>query len=105
MILEHALLDVMPGRAEAFEAAMREAAPLIAASPGFLGMEVRPSIEEPGRYLLLVRWRSVEDHDPGFRGSERYKRWKALLHDYYAPFPTVTHFGEPIAAAGALSLS
>jgi heme-degrading monooxygenase HmoA len=97
VILEHALLDVKPGEGAAFEAAMREAVALIGASPGFGGMEVRPSVETPGRYLLLVRWGSVEDHDPGFRGSDRYLKWKALLHHFYAPFPTVEHFAEPIA--------
>jgi len=65
MILEHALLTVKPGQASAFEDAMSKAAPLIAASPGFLGLEVRPSIEAPGTYLLLVRWESLTEHDPG----------------------------------------
>ncbi|WEK50907.1 MAG: antibiotic biosynthesis monooxygenase [Candidatus Kaistia colombiensis] len=96
MILEHALLTVKPGHASAFEEAMTRAAPLIAASPGFLGLEVRPSIETPGTYLLLVRWESLTDHDPGFRSSDRYQHWKALLHGFYDPFPTVTHFSEPL---------
>lgn len=97
MIVEHALLNVKMDQEAAFEAAMREAAPLIAASPGFVGIEVRPSCESPGLYLLLVQWRSIEDHDPGFRSSERYQRWKALLHRFYEPFPTVGHFAAPIA--------
>ncbi|MCX5514442.1 antibiotic biosynthesis monooxygenase [Kaistia algarum] len=97
MVLEHALLNVKAREVAAFEAALCEAAPLIAASPGFLGIEVRPSIESAGLYLLLVQWRSVEDHDPGFRGSDRYSRWKALLHPFYEPFPTVEHFAEPIS--------
>ena len=100
MILEHALLDVKEGQGAAFEAALGEALPLIAASDGFLGLEVRPCIEAPGRrYLLLVRWRSVADHDPGFRGSDRYPRWRALLHRFYDPFPTVEHYGEPLLTA------
>lgn len=96
MILEHALLSVHPDTQTAFEAALHEAAPLIAASPGFLGMEVRPSIEVPGRYLLLVRWASVADHEQGFRSSDRYQRWRALLHHFYDPFPSVEHFSAPI---------
>lgn len=75
---------------------MAEASPLIAASPGFGGMEVRPCIEQPGRYLLLVRWETVADHERGFRASDRYQAWKALLYDFYEPFPTVEHYGEPI---------
>lgn len=100
MILEHALLHVRAGEGAAFEAAMRQAAPLIAASPGFQGMEVRPSLEVADLYLLLVRWRSLADHDPGFRGSERYAAWKELLHRFYTPFPEVGHFGEPVVSAG-----
>lgn len=96
MILEHALLNVKPGRFAAFETAMAEAAPLIAASPGFLGLEVRPAVEQVGTYLLLVRWETVADHDPGFRRSDRYQRWKELLHDFYEPFPEVLHFSEPL---------
>lgn len=99
MILEHAVLDIRPGEAGAFEAAMGEALPLISASEGFLGLEVRRCLENPDRYLLLVRWENVEAHDPGFRGSDRYTSWKALLHRFYDPFPTVEHYGEPVATA------
>lgn len=96
MILEAAILDVRPGQAAAFEAAMAEARPLIAASPGFEGMEVRPCLEDPNRYLLLVRWTRLEDHTEGFRGSDRYQDWKAALHHFYEPFPTVAHYGPPL---------
>lgn len=75
---------------------MAQARPLIAASPGFQGIEVRPCIERPGSYLLLVRWARLEDHTEGFRTSERYETWRALLHAFYDPFPTVEHFAESI---------
>jgi len=99
MILEHAILNVKPGEAERFEAAMNEALPLISASPGFLGLEVRRCIESPDRYVLLVKWDSVAAHDPGFRSSDRYQRWKEALHHFYDPFPVVEHYGEPVAVA------
>jgi len=49
-------------------------------------------LERPGRYLLLVRWRSLEDHTEGFRKSAPYLEWKRLLHHFYDPFPTVEHY-------------
>ena len=52
-------------------------------------------MEEPGSYLLLVEWDRLEDHVDGFRGSAEYQQWKALLHHFYDPFPTVSHF-EPV---------
>lgn len=92
MILEAAQLSIKTGRELAFEAAMRQARPLIEASPGFGGIEVRRCIERPDSYLLLVWWQALEDHTVGFRGSERYQQWRALLHDFYDPFPIVEHF-------------
>jgi heme-degrading monooxygenase HmoA len=96
MILEVAILNVKPGQGAAFEAAMAAARPLIAASEGFEGLEVRPCLEDPNRYLLLVRWARLEDHTEGFRGSDRYQDWKVALHDFYEPFPTVEHYGPPL---------
>ena len=96
MIVEHAVLQVRSGEVAAFEAAMRKAQPLIAASPGFHGIEVRPSPEHPERYLLRVLWSDIAAHRDGFRQSERYERWRELLHRYYEPMPTVEYFGESI---------
>lgn len=96
MVLEQALLHVRTGREKAFEAATRDAQPLIAASPGFLGIEVRPAIEQEGLYLLLVRWESIAHHRDGFRQSERYEEWRRLLHGFYEPMPDVIYFGETL---------
>lgn len=95
-ILEHALLHVRPGEEAAFEAAMAKAKPLIAASPGFGGIEVRPPAQAGGPYLLLVHWDSVAAHRDGFRTSDRYQQWRALLHHFYNPMPRVTYFGESL---------
>lgn len=96
MILEHAILQVRPEQGAAFETAMAEARPLIADSPGFGGIEVRPALEKPGLYLLIVRWASVADHRDGFRASDRYQRWRALLHPFYDPMPVVDYFGDAL---------
>jgi heme-degrading monooxygenase HmoA len=99
VIVEHAILNVKPGQGGDFERAIHEALPLMTATPGFIGMDVRPCHETPGRYLLLVKWETLEAHTVGFRGSDRYPKWRALLHHYYEPFPLVEHYGEPIASA------
>jgi len=96
MILEVAVLNVKPGEAAAFEAAMARARPLIEASEGFEGLEVRPCLEDSNRYLLLVHWARLEDHTEGFRGSDRYQDWKAALHAFYEPFPIVEHYGPAL---------
>lgn len=92
MILEVALLDVIPDQTLEFEAAFREAAPIIASMPGYIAHELQRCLEKPPRYILLVRWKTLEDHTMGFRGSPQYQEWKRLLHHFYDPFPTVEHF-------------
>jgi len=100
MILEMTVLNVRPGEEAAFESAFAEALPLIEASAGFGGLEIRRCVELRQRYLLLVRWGALEDHTMGFRGSTRYERWRELLHHFYDPFPHVEHYGEPLNLHG-----
>lgn len=94
MVLEVALLSLRSGTADAFEQAFRQAQPLIAASPGYQRHELRRCLEADDRYLLLVWWDTLEDHTEGFRKSDRYPRWRALLHSFYDPFPVVEHYVE-----------
>jgi heme-degrading monooxygenase HmoA len=96
VILEHAILDVDPAETPDYEAALKEALPLIRETPGFVRLDIRPCLEKPGRHLLLVEWRELEDHTVGFRSSDRYQAWKNLLHRFYTPFPLVEHFGDPV---------
>lgn len=94
MIIEQALLQVSPERSAAFESALHQARPLIAASPGFRSLRVLRGAEVPGEYLLLVEWDDIASHRDGFRKSDRYAQWRALLHDFYDPLPVVRYFGE-----------
>ena len=95
-VIEHALLPVRAGMEAEFEAAVAQARPLIAASPGFLSLEIRRPVETGSPYLLLVQWRSVEDHRDGFRRSDRYDEWRTLLHPFYDPIPEVSYFGDKL---------
>ncbi|ALV42415.1 antibiotic biosynthesis monooxygenase [Pseudarthrobacter sulfonivorans] len=92
MITEHALLSVRPGMEEEFETAFGKAKSIIGSMPGFQGLTLSRCIESPSTYLLLVEWARLEDHTEGFRGSAEYQEWRALLHHFYAPFPTVEHY-------------
>lgn len=92
MILEAAILNVKPGQESSFEAAFREAKPIISSMPGFMSLELQHCLEANSRYLLLVKWQKLEDHTVGFRQSSEYQKWKRLLHHFYEPLPTVEHY-------------
>jgi heme-degrading monooxygenase HmoA len=98
VILEHALLSVEDGEQDAFEAAFEQATEIIAGMPGFGRLTLSRCLERANTHLLLVEWGRLEDHTRGFRGTPQYQEWRALLHRFYEPFPTVEHF-EPVLSA------
>ena len=100
-VLEVATLNVRAGQAAAFEAAFAQAQRLIAAVPGYRGHELQRCIEHDQQYVLLVRWDSLEAHTVGFRQSPDYQQWRALLHHFYDPFPTVLHY-HVVAGCGTM---
>jgi heme-degrading monooxygenase HmoA len=92
VILEVAILDVKAGQENEFEISFAKAQDIIAGMPGYVSHQLQRSIEQPRRYILLVNWQTLEDHTVGFRKSEQYQQWRALLHHYYDPFPEVEHY-------------
>ena len=92
MILEAAILDVIPGQEREFQAAFTHAAPIISSMKGYISHQLQPCVEKQNRFILLVNWESLEAHTIGFRGSAEYQEWKKLLHHFYDPFPKVEHY-------------
>ena len=92
MIQEIAVLNVKPNLNQEFEAAFKQASKIISAMPGYISHSLQKCIEADNRYLLLVKWETLEDHTVGFRESKQYQTWKKLLHHFYDPFPTVEHY-------------
>jgi heme-degrading monooxygenase HmoA len=92
MILEVAPLSVKLGTEPQFEAAFKIAEKIISSMPGYIMHDLRRCMERRNEYLLLVQWNTLEDHEIGFRKSPQYLEWKALLHHFYEPFPTVLHY-------------
>jgi heme-degrading monooxygenase HmoA len=94
MITEIALLKIKAGESVGFEQAFAEAQKIIASMEGYIQHELQKCIEEADKYLLIVRWRNLEDHTIGFRQSNEYREWKEMLHHFYDPFPTVEHYKQ-----------
>ncbi len=93
MILEVADIRINPERANEFEKSVRTALDSIfPKAKGFLGSEFKRGIESPARYLLLLKWTTLENHTVDFRGSELFGEWRALVGEFFATPPTVEHF-------------
>jgi heme-degrading monooxygenase HmoA len=92
MILETAILNVKVGQAEQFENDFKLAQSYIQSISGYIKHSLHKCIEKENQYILLVEWETLESHTIGFRESDVYLKWKALLHHYYEPFPEVLHY-------------
>ncbi|MFD2719600.1 antibiotic biosynthesis monooxygenase family protein [Hymenobacter monticola] len=92
MILEVALFDIVPGRETAFEEQFAQAELVISQASGYVRHELQRGIETPTKYVLLVRWQTLEDHTEGFRQSALFTQWRALIGPFFATPPAVEHF-------------
>jgi len=104
VILEVAPLHVKAGEGAAFEDAFRHAQHIIASMPGYVSHTLQHCVERPSEYILLVTWRSLEDHEVGFRGSPEYQTWKQWLHLFYDPLPVVSHYVAVTGAGSAANI-
>ena len=94
MILEVAILNVVPGREDEFLEAFANAQEIISGMTGYISHQLKRCIEKTNQFILLVEWEKLTDHTEGFRKSKEYQEWKSLLHHFYDPFPTVEHYEE-----------
>lgn len=92
MVLEVARFDVTDP--DAFAAAYLSARELVARSPGCRSMRMTRGIESPGHFVLMVEWDSVEAHEVGFRGTERFTEWRSIIGPWFAEPPQMEHFTD-----------
>jgi len=92
MILEVAILNVIPEFTKEFEENFEKAQKIISRMKGYISHELKRSMENHNRYILLVKWDCIESHTEGFRKSREYQKWKNLLHKFYDSFPSVEYY-------------
>ncbi len=93
MILELADIRIHPGQNAAFEEAIqRGLSAVIGHAKGCQGYKVNRGLESPERYILQVFWDTLEDHTVGFRQSEAFTQWRAIVGPFFAAPPVVEHF-------------
>lgn len=92
MILEIATLDIKEDQITAFESVLAKAKAVISQSKGFVSVEFQNCIETPTKYLALIKWETLEDHTIGFRESQLFLEWRAILSPFFNSAPNAEHF-------------
>jgi heme-degrading monooxygenase HmoA len=101
MIYEITVLPVYQKHIDNFRCAFAEVAPLLCRAKGYCGHMLAQGIETPHQFNLIVRWRSLEDHTPGFEASEDHRMFMMGLQEYFSAEPQVYHIEGAAFAAGS----
>jgi heme-degrading monooxygenase HmoA len=97
MVTEIADFTVLAASQEQFADAVREGLKFVAETPGFRNARLTRSIETPTRFVLMIEWDTVEAHTVGFRESENFRSWRALVGPHFDGAPTVEHFDDVVS--------
>jgi heme-degrading monooxygenase HmoA len=92
MVLELAIIEIIPGENQGFETAIGLAKNVISQSKGFISIEVKKCIEVDNKYILLIYWETLEDHTIGFRESDLFVQWRGHIGKFFHNPPLVQHF-------------
>ena len=94
MVREVATINVKAGTEDEFVAAFQASRELLAGTPGCQSVHLTRGVERPSRFVLLVRWDSLEAHVEGFRGTERFTTWLTHVGPFFDGEPNVEHFTD-----------
>lgn len=94
MVLEVATFAITPGSEDAFVRDFGEARALPESVDGCLSVRMTRGIESPSTFVLLIEWDSVETHEVGFRQTDLFPRWRALISPHFAEPPHVEHYAD-----------
>lgn len=95
MIIELAFIEVKPGTGHDFEVAVNRAVDtVLKKSPGYLSFVLRKSTDIDNNYSFQIKWETLEHHTVGFRESDLFPQWRAIIGEYFAKPPYVEHWSD-----------
>ena len=101
MIKEFAQVEVLPGKDGEFVAAVNLAVDkVLSTARGFIAFEIYKSVERENVYMFEIQWATLVDHTIGFRESDLFPKWRAIIGPFFASPPQVEHWGNVPAVAG-----
>jgi heme-degrading monooxygenase HmoA len=95
MVTERVELTVTAGRETEFERQFAVTGQLIRAAQGCQALTLARGVENPSKYLLLVEWQSVADHQ-AFTQTDGIVQFRDLLGPFFAAKPAMEHFSPGI---------
>lgn len=96
MVLEVAQVAVLPGHEDAFVADLQRAIDtVLVQAKGVQGAMLRGwCVERPNIYCFTIEWDTLEAHTVGFRESDLFTQWRAIIGPHFDGPPVVEHFAS-----------
>ena len=92
MIVEIGIITAQAGQGDQMEAGLTKARGVISQAEGYRGSFFQRGIESPERFVIYIRWDSVEAHMKGFREGPLFPEWRSHFGHLMAGPPDVQHF-------------
>ena len=94
MVVEIIRYNLLPAQDRAFVEAYTRAQAHLAASPHCLAYRLSRCVKDPSRFVLTIHWESAEGHTSGFRRSEHFPPFYALVAPFFGQIEEMEHY-EP----------
>lgn len=91
-VMEIAEFTAQPGQGDAFAAGLAQGIEVIRSAEGCLSAEWHRAIENPEEFVLLVRWRAIEDHLVTFRQGPLFPAYRQPIAGLFVDAPRVRHY-------------
>lgn len=93
MVEEIFIMEVAPGTEAAFEADFKRVVTLFEqANVGYHGASLKRCVEQPNKFMVLVKWSSLEEHTEKFKNKPEFDQMKAILGPHYLTVPNFQHY-------------
>ena len=92
MVVEIAILEAKPGEADNMRKGLEAARKIISQANGYIDSTFQQGIEDPNRFVLYIKWQTVEDHTNGFRQGPLFPEWRSHWAQYMGGTPNVQHY-------------
>jgi quinol monooxygenase YgiN len=96
-VTELATMRALDGHGDLLATSLVEAASVLEADDGCLGVRVMRCVEHPDTFSLQVGWTSVAAHE-AFGASAGRDRFRDLVGQHLAPGFTTAHYEDVLAA-------
>lgn len=94
--IEYIRYRISPERTEEFIDAYRAAVAPLLASEYCLGYELGQCVEQADRFILRIRWTSVDDHLQKFRASNDFRQFFSHIAPFVDQIEEMQHYAPAL---------